>query len=412
MSDIFEQHKQRLEQQEINRRNELYGGMQERNDNLFADAQRSREEWLANRDRYQVDLAPEEYKIISDAISRADMPEEESYRWAAAIELNKQYDISVQDAYTNLEAYTAAIWGQDKTFIPKTAFKAIVDSGKIGVNTIKQGNLGNQIMIAEMSGDEEKAARLLEEYEAIEQENLSLSDNQDRRWYIDALKFGAQSAPFTGYVATAGLIGGLVSGGIGTAAAFAASMQQAAGMEYMQLRKAGASKENALAMSVFSGSLQALVETALGNVAGVLGKNAVGAGAKKAISEKLTGNLFKHLHYDGTFAKLALKMGSEYVKENFEEGMEEVIQDLISKGTHYLSSELEGYDIDPMTAESVAKDAWENFKGGVLGSLVLGIGSTAYNTNATIKEYKDLKDLSEKIPSKEVFKDIGKKAEL
>ena len=170
--------------------------------------------------------------------------------------------------------------------------------------------------------------------------------------------------------------------------------------------KEGATKENALAMSVFSGSLQALVETAMGNVAGVLGKNAVGAGAKKAITEKVTGNLFKRLHYDKTFANLALKMGSEYVKENFEEGMEEVIQDLISKGTHALSAELEEYDIEPMTAESVAKDAWENFKGGILGSLVLGIGSTAYNTSATIKDYSAVKEAASNIPSDEAYEKI------
>ena len=406
MSDIFEQN--RLLKQQDNFQPKTVKDLDFANEEAeFAEYERkNNEELLALKQKYMVDLAPEEYKLLNEAIANAEIPEDEAYRWASALELNKQHGVSLQDAYTNLEDYTKALWGEERTFTPKTNFKAIVDYGNIGVNTVKLGKLGNQLMMAEIAGNEEKVKDVLAQIEAIESENESLADNQDRRWYIEALKMGAQSAPFTGYVATAGLIGGLVSGGLGTGLAFAASMELAQGMEYVDLRKEGATKENALAMSVFSGSMQALVETALGNVAGVLGKNAVGAGTKKAITEKITGNLFKRLHYDKTFANLAVKMGSEYLKENFEEGMEEVIQDLISKGTHALAAELEEYDIEPMTAESVAKDAWENFKGGILGSLVLGIGSTAINTSATIKDYSAVKEAASSIPSDEAYEKI------
>ncbi len=406
MSDIFEQYKNKNTQFYINSENERELEANLKENELIEKARRTNEEYLANRQKYQVDLDPEEYAILNKAISNSEIPEDEGYRMAAAIKFNETFGIPLSEAYTNLEEYSAAIWGKERAFIPKTNFKAIVDYGKIGVNTVNLGKLGNQLMMAEIAGNEEKVKDVLAQIEAIDAENESLADNQDRRWYIEALKMGAQSAPFTGYVATAGLIGGLVSGGLGTGLAFAASMELAQGMEYVDLRKEGATKENALAMSVFSGSMQALVETALGNVAGVLGKNAVGAGTKKAITEKVTGNLFKRLHYDKTFANLAVKMGSEYLKENFEEGMEEVIQDLISKGTHALAAELEEYDIEPMTAESVAKDAWENFKGGILGSLVLGIGSTAINTSATIKDYSAVKEAASSIPSDEAYEKI------
>lgn len=406
MSDIFEINQQRQAEEKNFARQSFLQKAKSDTPNYEAKAEAARQELQANIDRYAVTLAPEEYEILNNAISNADIPEDEAYRWASALEMSKQFGIEISDAYKNLEEYSAAIWGKERTFVPKTNFKAIVDYGNIGVNTVKLGKLGNQLMMAEIAGNEEKVKDVLAQIEAIDAENESLADNQDRRWYIEALKMGAQSAPFTGYVATAGLIGGLVSGGLGTGLAFAASMELAQGMEYVDLRKEGATKENALAMSVFSGSLQALVETAMGNVAGVLGKNAVGAGTKKAITEKVTGNLFKRLHYDKTFATLAVKMGSEYLKENFEEGMEEVIQDLISKGTHALAAELEEYDIEPMTAESVAKDAWENFRGGILGSLVLGVGSTAINTSATIKDYSAVKEAASSIPSDEAYEKI------
>lgn len=404
MSDILDQfYAQRRQNPAVNPPENRTSDLQSQKDELAAKLDAEFQEWAVNRDKYQVDLSQEEYDIINQAISNAEIPEEEAYRWATALEYNKQFGIGIADAYQNLEKYNAALWGENKSFVPKTNFKAIVDYGTLGRNTLRQGFIGNQVMAAEMSGDTEKLESLLKEWEALEAENESLADSQDRRWYIECLKFGAQSAPFTGYVVTAGLIGGLVSGGLGTGLAFAASMQNAMGLEYMDLRKEGASKENALFVSALSGSLQALVETASGNVAGILGKNALGAGVKKEVVEKITGNLFKRLHYDGTFAKLALNMAGEYVKENFEEGMEEVIQDLISKGTHALAAEFEGYDVDPITAEKVAKDAWENFRGGVMGSLVLGLAGTAAKTHGTIKEYKAVKDAAVEIPSEKLF---------
>ena len=59
-----------------------------------------------------------------------------------------------------------------------------------------------------------------------------------------------------------------------------------------------------------------------------------------------------------------------------------------------------------MTAESVAKDAWENFKGGLMGSLVLGVFSSAYNTSATIKDYSAVKEAASSIPSDEAYEKI------
>ncbi len=370
-------------------------------------------EYQEDLDRYSVNISQEDYNIIKDAIANADVPEDEAYRWACAMELNKQYDMPVAYAYQNLEQINAAKWGDRFTFTPKTNFKAIVDSGRLGANTLKMGRLGSKIMKAQMfgkteynnylAGKVESLDDMMAQYEALEQESASLTDLEDRNFAIEALKFAAQSAPYTGYVAGVGLLGGLLSGGVGTAAAFAVSMDNAAGLEYMRLRKAGSDVGDAAGFAILSGGLQALVETSLGNVAGALGKKSLGDLASQAVKNKITGNVFKRLAYNGTFKDLALRMGKEWLKENAEEGLEEVVQDLIEKGTDALAAELGGYEIEGLDAKTIARDAWENFKGGVMGSLILGLPTSAIKGKADIKEFVNVRKLAEVTPSLETF---------
>ena len=367
-------------------------------------------EYEADIDRYSVNISQEDYNVIKDAIANADVPEDEGYRWACALELNKQYDIPVSYAYQNLENINQAFWGDRFTFTPKTNFKAIVDSGKLGVNTLKMGQLGSKIMRAEMLGTTSIDAdqfydldAMLEKYAALEAETETLQDYEKRNFVIETLKFGAQSAPFTGAVAGAGLVGSLIAPGVGTAAAFAVSMNNAAGLEYMKLRQAGSTVGDAAGFAILSGGLQALVETSLGNVAGALGKSSLGDLATEAVKQKITGNVFKRLTYDGTFKTLALRMGKEWAKENAEEGLEEVIQDLIEKGTDALAAEIGGYEIDPITAKQVAHDAWENFRGGVMGSLVLGLGPSVIKSKADVKEFINVKNKAGAMASFEAF---------
>ena len=375
--------------------------------------QQINEEYQQDLDRYSVNISQEDYNIIKDAIANAEVPEDEAYRWACAMELNKQYDMPVAYAYQNLEQINAAKWGDRFTFTPKTNFKAIVDSGRLGANTLKMGRLGSKIMKAQMfgkteynnylAGKIESLDDMMAQYEALEQESAQLTDLEDRNLAIEALKFAAQSAPYTGYVAGVGLLGGLLSGGAGTAAAFAVSMDNAAGLEYMRLRKAGSDVGDAAGFAILSGGLQALVETSLGNVAGALGKSSLGDLASQAVKNKITGNVFKRLAYNGTFKDLALRMGKEWVKENAEEGLEEVIQDLIEKGTDALAAELGGYEIEGLDAKTVARDAWENFRGGVMGSLILGLGPSVIKQKHDIKEFINVRNLAEVTPSLETF---------
>ena len=379
-------------------------------DEQNARMQQKNAEYIEDLQRYTVNIPQSQYDIIKNAIANAEIPEDEAYRWASALELNNQYNIPIESAYQNLESITASLWGQDYKFTPKTNFKAIVDNGIIGKNTLKMGEIGNKIMLAEsamndgtMFYGEEELQALWDEYNRLEQENTSLSDNQSRPFLIEALKFGAQSAPFTGEVIGASLIGTLLAPGVGTAAGFATSMANASGLQYMKLRQAGSDQDVALGLSLVSGGLQALVEVSLGNVAGALGKNTIGNLAGEAVQNTIAGNLFKSLSYDGTFKSLALRLTKEYLKENFEEGVEEVVQDLIEKGTDKLASIIGDYEIEGLDAKTIARDAWENFRGGILGSLVLGLPTSAIKVNADIHDFATVRTLSEEVGSQEVF---------
>ena len=367
-------------------------------------------EYVENLKKYSVNIPQEQYNIIKDAIADAENPEDEAYRWASALELSKQYNLPVDYSYKNLEQINAAIWGDKYTFTPKTNFKAIVDNGHLGWNTLQMGKIGSKIMLAESAfnqgkllADDEDLESLYKKYDEYELENQSLQDFQDRNFIIECLKFGAQSFPFTGSVIAASAVGSLVAPGVGTAAAFATSMANAAGLQYMQMRKDGSSAESALGFSLVSGALQAVVETSLGNVAGALGRKSLGDLATEAVKQKITGNVFKRLVSDGTFKSLGLRLTKEYLKENFEEGLEEVWQDFIEKGSRALAAELGGYEIEGLDAQSIARDTWENFKGGVMGSLVLGLPTSAIKVNANVKEFADVRKAAELIPSQEAF---------
>ena len=367
-------------------------------------------EYLENLQRYTVNIPQEQYNFIKDAVANADNPDDESYRWASAFELNNQYGMPVDYAYQNLEQITASIFGDKYTFTPKTNFKAIVDNGHLGWNTLQMGKIGSKIMMAESAfnqaqllADDEDLESLYKKYEEYERENETLQDFQDRNFIIECLKFGAQSFPFTGSVIAASAVGSLIAPGVGTAAAFATSMANAAGLQYMQMRKDGSSAESAMGFSLVSGALQAVVETSLGNVAGALGKKSLGDLATETVKQKITGNVFKRLVSDGTIRSLGLRLTKEYLKENFEEGLEEVIQNFIEKGTSALAAELGGYKVEGLDAKSIAKETWENFKGGVMGSLVLGLPTSAIKVNADVKEFTKVRSLSEQVDSQEVF---------
>ncbi|MDR3124071.1 MAG: hypothetical protein LBU16_09890, partial [Treponema sp.] len=365
-----------------------------------------------NLDRYTVHLSDDQYEILNLAIANAEVPEDEAYNMAAALKLAEKYDLPLADARRNLERYRDAIFGTGKRYTPKDSFTAIADNWQIGVNTMSLGKLGNELSVAHEEGDAERAAALWEKIQQLKQETDSLADYQDRNVVIEALKFGAQSVPFTGAVAGTAIVGNLLAPGVGSIAAFSTSVALTRGQEYIDLLEAGANPEIARRVATASGVIQAGVEMALGNVASaaggavkLLGKKAIGPGSPaQALAEKLTADILKKLHWSGTFRRAAIRLGTGYAFEALEEGTEEVIQELASVASLQAAASLQGEGVTTKTAREVGEAVGESFRGGLMGSLVLGIPGTIFNTGATVRDARKVMAAAETTPSREAFK--------
>ena len=398
-------------------RYEIYKTETEAQHRYFADQVRKEgQEYEDSINRYKVHLPQKQYEIINQAIiSAGDTLEnatDEAYRWATALKYADMYEMNVQDAYQNLDMLTEATFGKNYS-TPKDAFTAVCDNWSIGVNTLKMGRLANQIREAERINDSELTKNLLEQYQFLKKDNENMSDHQSRKWWQEALKAGAQSAPFTGYVAAAGFIGSLFAPGVGTAAAFTASMDNAQGLVYMDLREDGASVQTASDVANTVGVLEAVVETGLGSIARFLGTSArlTGSAAKRAIGEKITEGLFNKLHLSGLLRGFA-RILTDRAKETFGEGLEEAVQEACEIAGRYTASALEGYEIEPFDLAKSAKQVAQAFKGGILGSLVLGFGNDFVGAVADVKDYLQVREAAKSIESEAVFNEATKDSRI
>lgn len=383
--------------------------------NVFAESnerqkQRS-EQRQQNIDRYQVFATDEQYDILNNLISQSDDPveiENQGYRVANAMKYSEMYGMDLADAYRDLDMLNAANFGADAYKTPKDWFMATVDSFTQGVKQLERNSVGKQIREAEEAGNEKRVQELYQTIAGIDEEIASLEDTQNRNIAVKALKYGAQSLPFTGATIATSAVGGLLSGGIGAVVLGTVSSYEAMrGEEYLQLRQDGASVETAGKIADTSALLQGIVEVSLGTVAGYAG-NVVGkAPIAKSASDAITKNVFSRMYYSGAWKRTAAIAGRVAVNtlaEANEEGLEEVVQELISSGSRALAAELESYDIDGLTASEVAKNAWESYKGGFLGALVLGAPNVAFNAKATVEDFKNMDAMASNIESKEAFK--------
>lgn len=403
---------------------------------------------LENRKRYGVELTDDEYSQINTLIANAENPDEESHKIASAILVSQNTNIPLAEAYQNIDSYIQGLWGNsEKTTSYKNAFIAITDMFAMGANNMKIGVLGNKIIQAEKDGDEEAKQVYMNEYKALMDDNALRQDNAPRTWATKILECGAQSAPYTGAVSGAAVLGSFLGPAGSVAASAITSTALMRGEIYMDMRAKGIEPEIARPASLVSALPQAIVESFLGEAASWAGAGikALGKGSSKAISSKLAGKLANTMQAKfkfGVGAKLAVKGISEYFGNLAEEGAEEYIQEGIGSVVENVASKkqtklnqerraeiLEGMatelgeqftkdfeeellkeypDIDVKSFAEIHSNMVESFKGGVMGAIALGAVPTAINTTLTAKEYGIIKDVAEEIPSKEMFKKFAK----
>lgn len=356
--------------------------------------QRRRKEKEEYKEKYLVNLTEQQHDVLNMMLEKAEKPEEKIYEFATAIKYAEQFNLPLDFAYQNLEAINRQ-WLGSGIAPSKGNFKAVVDSFSIGGNVLKMGRLGNALMNAEKSGNKREIAYALQDLQRLEDENASLQDSMPRGWVVNLLKSGAQALPFQAATAVPSLIASLLGSPLlGSITSFAISGSTTTGSEYWELRKAGVKPELARNIAYASGALQGAIETSLGTVAGITGK---GLGADKIASKVIT-----RLNAKGAFGKLA-KGFMFYGANLLSEGSEEALQELVSAGGKELAAVLQGEGVETDDAQTIAKNVWESFKGGVAASIVLGIPGAIQYTKADIKEAGNLKKAAITTPSEEVF---------
>lgn len=356
--------------------------------------QRRRKEKEEYKEKYLVNLTEQQHDVLNMMLEKAEKPEEKIYEFATAIKYAEQFNLPLDFAYQNLEAINRQ-WLGSGIAPSKGNFKAVVDSFSIGGNVLKMGRLGNALMNAEKSGNKREIAYALQDLQRLEDENASLQDSMPRGWVVNLLKSGAQALPFQAATAVPSLIASLLGSPLlGSITSFAISGSTTTGSEYWELRKAGVKPDLARNIAYASGALQGAIETSLGTVAGITGK---GLGADKIASKVIT-----RLNAKGAFGKLA-KGFMFYGANLLSEGSEEALQELVSVGGKELAAVLQGEGVETDDAQTIAKNVWESFKGGVAASIILGIPGAIQYTKADIKEAGNLKKAAITTPSEEVF---------
>lgn len=352
------------------------------------------------------------YDKVLPAIEASDNPEETRERFNAAMLYAKLFDKPLTDTYENLETYNQVWLG--KAFTPKTDVKAIADSMALGMASMEYNTLGARLKAAG-GEDPEIEAQLAEALKKMEK----LQDNVPRPWYVEAVKMGAQSLPYTALAAGAGIatagLGAAMVGTAGGSAALMAAVKAGAsiagsgaasyammeGAEYADLRAQGVRHDIAAPVSSISALIQAGIESSLGNVAGAASK--IG----KTQVQTITGAVVKKLFISGRTGALG-KALMGYAGEAIEEGAEELLQSLTSSAALEISAKLQKEGVQTKDAEQVAHEAIESFKGGFLASLVLGIPGSVTEYRGTVSEAGRVAELARTFDEKTFLSEVGR----
>lgn len=357
------------------------------------DMQKKQQAKAAYKEHYLIDLNDKQLEMMNMLVAQSENPEEEMFKLATIVKYSDAFNLPMQFVSNNLESINKEWIGTGATPY-KNNFQAVADSFLIVVNTLNLSMLGNRLMIAEKAGNEKEVQSLLKQLKEAEDKNLSLQDRIPRSWVINILKAGANTIPFSSAVLLPSLAASVASPLASGVVGFGISATMQNGLEYWELRKAGVKRELAEHLANTSAFIQAGIETSLGNVAGVMAKGLKIDTVTSKVLKKLTAQRVLP-----TLARVMMQYGGEMV----EEGVEEALQELVSAGTKATAAALQGEGVETEDAWTIAGNVWESFKGGMAGSIVLGIPGAVINGKTQFTEAKNVKKEAVINPSKEAF---------
>lgn len=385
---------------------------------IIQTAQNVREQIKYDQDIYGEGLSDRQVrqinKIVSEYVSRGDTLEDmqsRSYRMAQAMMYSNKLGISIQDAMEQLDSMNLATLGEAYNQNDDVGnFNALKNSFMLGINQIIGAHYGNMMSIHAAMGNQSGYDDYLLKLESLQRENQALSDPFKRNIAMEALKYGAQSAPFSFGTQLLSFIPE-----IGPAAAFGASMWNSYGSLYADFRQKGAGHAESLGVATVAAGLDAFIEVALGelavNGAGELGETVfkkLTGKSREELVNKLTTEVFKRVKYNGALDNL-LKESTKFVGSSIEEGIEEVLQywnDELADAT--VAAISEDYDLEKLggaeRTKKIIKESAENFKGGFLGALTMGIpmqtGAHILNKAVLTSSINEARDVLSTVDSK------------
>lgn len=353
-------------------------------------------------------------KVVSEYVSQGDTLEDmqsRSYRMAQAMMYSNKLGISIQDAMEQLDSMNLATLGEAYNQNDDVGnFNALKNSFMLGINQIIGAHFGNMMSIHAAMGNQSGYDDYLLKLESLQRENQALSDPFKRNIAMEALKYGAQSAPFS--IGTQ-LLSFIPE--IGPALSFGASMWNSYGSLYADFRQKGAGHAESLGVATVAAGLDAFIEVSLGelavNGAGELGETVfkkLTGKSREELVNKLTTEVFKRVKYNGALDNL-LKESTKFVGSSIEEGIEEVLQywnDELADAT--VAALSKDYDLEKLggaeRTKKIVKESAENFKGGFLGALTMGIpmqtGAHILNKAVLTSSINEARDVLSTVDSK------------
>ena len=396
----------------INRTEEDTTKLSTRQQQLLDAEQQKITERHNNQELYGIEMSDEAYKFWNENVLQfSENPEEDAYKLGTAIRYSEMYDIPLTEAYNNVDMYNEALYGdQLKNTSYRNAFRVISDYWKLGTNEVKINDLGVALRRAKNENDTETYNLLLEKYNLLKQENELLQDNAPRFLTTEAIKFGARLAPFTVVTAGATIAGNLF--GVGAVTGPAVSGTLMSGGEYINLIEQGSSHETAAKVSIATGALQGIIESAIGtsSLFSKLGSKVLGQESGKVINklgQSIADKCVKEFHFSPFFANVAKTVTGSLINAG-EEAIEEATQQITSIIGKNVAAELDGFELENNTLLDITKEITDAAVGGFLGGLVLGAPGMAINTAIDVREYDKVTKAAGEIQSKKMFKDVTK----
>ena len=380
-----------------------------------------------------VELSWKQYDLLYDMRKQKIIDNDDVYRISFAHELGEYLQIDPALVLNNYDAIWQAV-SEDRSeryALPQSRLEAISNSIQIAKNLRPMARLNRDLRnlegLLEHAEGQEKAelqsrvSKIEFQRGKINQSNEKLSRGMPTDPLTTIITSTIQSAPSTGRSMLGGGIGAIGGGiagaiagapfaGVGAGPGFAAgvkigynlgsiaaSADEMVDLMYGNLRDAGVTPDNARRLAITGGTIQGIIEGALGVVAGwgksgvkVIGGKVMSKELQKQIAQNTTKNFIKRVTGSGLMANIgrnvALGTAVGTLKQAGEEGIEEVLQALVDQAALSLAETMQDA---PVARNSWGSpEFWDTMKSSLVGGIAGGIGFGAMGLPLTIADVK------------------------